>query len=580
MNLIKYLLPYKKNLILVLLLATTNQIFSMLDPWVFRRLMDTYITKIGTPTVTPDMLFEGIGMGLLGLVWVAMVSRVAKNFQDYFANVMSQQIGMKIFADTISHAFHLPYIHLEDQSSGQLLQNIQKAKTDIQAFFLNIINIVFTALVTITFVLFLAFKTHRIIGTVILLLFPIMGGTSYLLSKQIKKAQDGIVKESASLAGATTETIRNISLVKILGLESQELSRINNANDGILSLELQKIRKVRSMEFIQGTLINAIRTGLLGVMMWMIYKGYLTLGEFMAFFFYSFYIFGPLAQMGNVMKSYQEAKASQDNLQKILELPITPAIEHPTNITPLTEISFKDVSFAYTEQSETLKDLTLDMQKGKTYAFVGPSGSGKSTILKLLVGLYTPSKGDIYYNNNSLSGYDLQALNKNIGIVTQDPQLFSGSIFENLLFVQPDATREACLEVLQQAQLMEFIASQKDGIDTKIGEGGLKLSGGQKQRLAIARALLRNPELLIFDEATSSLDSIIEREITDTIKHISNLRPNLLTILVAHRLSTIMHADEIFVLEKGSIVETGTHQNLVEEKGLYYALWREQSGVL
>jgi ATP-binding cassette subfamily B protein len=207
------------------------------------------------------------------------------------------------------------------------------------------------------------------------------------------------------------------------------------------------------MEFIQGTLINAIRTGLLGVMLWMIYKNYLTFGEFMAFFFYSFYIFGPLGQMGNVMKSYQEAKASQDNLNTIISLPITPPVENPENITPLTKISFKNVSFAYTEQSETLKNLTLDMQKGKTYAFVGPSGSGKSTLLKLLVGLYQPSKGDIFYNTTSLSRYDLQALNKNIGIVTQDPQLFSGSIFENLLFVQPNATRKQCIEVLDQAQL-------------------------------------------------------------------------------------------------------------------------------
>lgn len=298
----------------------------------------------------------------------------------------------------------------------------------------------------------------------------------------------------------------------------------------------------------------------------MIYKGYMTLGEFMAFFFYSFYVFGPLGQIGNVMKSYQEAKASQDNLDKVLSLPTTPAIENPTKITPLTSITFDKVSFGYGESSETLQQVTLDMKQGKTYAFVGPSGSGKSTILKLLVGLYEPKSGVVSYNYHNLQGYDLQALNKNIGIVTQDSQLFSGSIFENLLFVQPSATRKECLEVLQQAQLSEFIQSQTDGIDTKIGEGGLKLSGGQKQRLAIARALLRNPELLIFDEATSSLDTIVEKEITETIKEIATHRPNLLTILVAHRLSTIMHADEIFVLEKGKIVETGTHQNLVQEK--------------
>lgn len=579
MNLLAYLLPYKKTLAAVLLLATINQVFSLLDPQVFRRLLDNYLTKINELKATPDVLFKGIGLGMLAMVAVAMVSRIAKNFQDYFANVMSQKIGMTIFAQTISHAFHLPYANLEDQSSGQLLQNIQKAKIDIQTYLLNLINIVFTSLVSILFVLIMGFITHWLIGTMLFLLVPLMGSASYFLSKQIKKAQDSIVTQSAALAWATTETIRNISLVKILGLEQQELERINTANDGILDLELWKIRKIRSMEFIQGTMINALRVGVLWVLCWLVVKWNITIGQMFTFFRYTFYIFSPLGQLGVVMKSYQEAKASNDNLQKIMSLPSLPPVHNPTKIEPLTSLSLHDVSFAYNDQWETLKDLSLTMTKGNTYAFVGPSGSGKSTILKLLVGLYPPSRGEVLYNNVSLQTYDLAQLNRTIGIVTQDPQLFSGSIFENLKFVKPEATRENCLEVLEQAQLMEFISSQKDGIDTKIGEWGLKLSGGQKQRLAIARALLRNPELLIFDEATSSLDSIIEKEITDTIKHIATIRPNLLTILVAHRLSTIMHADEIFVLEKWSIVETGTHQNLVEEKGLYYALWREQSGV-
>jgi len=197
-----------------------------------------------------------------------------------------------------------------------------------------------------------------------------------------------------------------------------------------------------------------------------------------------------------------------------------------------------------------LENIDLEMKSGQTVAFVGPSGSGKSTLLKLLVGLYEPKSGAVTYNHHDIRTYDLQALNKRIGIVTQDPQLFSGSIKDNLTFVKPGATDEECLKVLEQAQLTEFITSQHDGLFTKIGEGGLKLSGGQKQRLAIARSLLRDPEVLIFDEATSSLDSIIEKEITETIKSITQARPNMITILVAHRLSTIMHADTIYVLEK------------------------------
>lgn len=524
-------------------------------------------------------------MWLGAMVGVAMVSRIAKNFQDYFANVMTQKMGMDIFTKTISHAFHIPYKYLEDQSSGQLLQKLQKARTDIQTYILQLINVVFLAIVSLTFVIGYAFMTHRIIWTILVLLFPLMGLTTYFLSKSIKKAQDSIVSQTASLSWATTETIRNISLVKILGLEQQELKRINTANEGILDLELLKIRKIRSMEFIQGTLVNAIRVSLLGTMFWMIFKGYITFGEFFSLFFYSFFIFAPLGQLGAVMKNYQEAKASHDTLEDIMKMPPAPIVSNPTPLETwshgkqgIHSIAFDSVYFGYERWKEILKNIHLDMYSGKTIAFVGPSWSGKSTLLKLLVGLYNPSSGTVLYNHHDLMSYDLTELNKRIGIVTQDPQLFSGTIKDNLIFVKPDATDTECLEVLEQAQLWEFLKDQKDGLWTKIGEGGLKLSGWQKQRLAIARALLRNPDVLIFDEATSSLDSIIEKEITETIKTVTADRPDMMIILVAHRLSTVMHADEIYVLEKGVLSETGTHTELVEKKWLYYALWREQIG--
>ncbi len=402
--------------------------------------------------------------------------------------------------------------------------------------------------------------------------------TTYFLSKSIKKAQDGIVSQTALLSWATTETIRNISLVKILWLENQELKRISVANEGILDLELLKIRKIRSMEFIQWTLVNAIRVSLLGTMFWMIFKGYLTLWEFFSLFFYSFFVFAPLGQLGAVMKNYQEAKASHDTLEEIMTMPPAPIVDNPTAVQTINHITFDNVSFWYEWGKEVLRDISIDMRAGKTVAFVGPSGSGKSTILKLLVGLYEPKSGTVNYNTHNLSSYSLQDLNKKIGIVTQDPQLFSGTIRDNLIFVKPDASDDECLKVLEQAQLGEFMSEQKNGLEAKIGEWWLKLSGGQKQRLAIARALLRDPDVLIFDEATSSLDSIIEKEITETIKSVTADRPDMITILVAHRLSTVMHADEIYVLEKGNITETGTHSDLVARKGLYYALWREQIG--
>ena len=213
----------------------------------------------------------------------------------------------------------------------------------------------------------------------------------------------------------------------------------------------------------------------------------------------------------------------------------------------------------------------------KIIIITAPSGAGKTALVKLLVGLYQPLEGDILYNGTLSSEIDLDQLREKIGFVTQDTQLFSGTIRENLQFVRPDATDEECMDVLQRAACQTLLARANNGLSTVIGEGGVKVSGGEKQRLSIARALLRRPDILVFDEATSSLDSITEEEITDTIRSVSDLESRV-TILIAHRLSTIMHADRIYVLEKGHIVESGEHFELLAQKGLYYAMWRQQIG--
>jgi ATP-binding cassette, subfamily B, bacterial len=616
MFLVPYLKPYWKILLGVLILAMINQVFSLLDPQIFRWITDTYITRIDAFFDRPQELYRWIRLWLAMMVGTAMISRLAKNFQDYFANVMTQKMGMKIFSKTINHAFRLPYALLEDQSSWLLLGKLQKARTDIQTYILQLINVVFVAIVSLIFVISYAFFTHRLVGVFLVSLFPLMWIVSYSLSSKIKKAQEAIVQQSAILAWATTETIRNISLVKTLWLEGQELKRIEHANTNILDLELEKIRKVRSIEFIQGTLVNAIRVGMLWTMFWMIFKGYLTLGEFFSLFFYSFWVFAPLWQMGNVMKTYQEARASHNILQEITSQPILPEHQNPEHLDTIHTLTLKNISFHYPtthqdintdtdtdtnnyeftnnnvyqkhihlpqettihNQRTILDDINCSITAGQTIAFVWPSWTGKSTILKLLVWLYQPTTWTIYYNNKPLSAYALSDIAHHIGVVTQDPQLFSWTLRDNLTFVEPNASDEACLAVLQQAQLMDFLATQPHWLDTKIGEWWLKLSWWQKQRLAIARALLRNPDILMFDEATSSLDSMIEKEITQTIKEITKQRPSTITIMVAHRLSTIMHADTIIVLENGKISEQGTHQRLLEQHGLYYALRRQQTG--
>ncbi|OGE80996.1 MAG: ABC transporter ATP-binding protein [Candidatus Doudnabacteria bacterium RIFCSPHIGHO2_12_FULL_48_11] len=571
----KYLKHYKKLLITTLVLAAINQVFSLLDPQVFRLLIDRYATKAGQ--LSAEEFLRGVIFLLLAFIGVALVSRIAKNFQDYNVNVIVQKLGAGMYADSVSHSFSLPYAVFEDQRSGEFLQKLQSARTDAQKLIQNGINIMFISLVGVSFVLVYAFWVHWAIGLVYSLMVPLLGATTYFLSRKIQATQKRIITQTASLQGATTETLRNVELVKSLGLESQEIKRLNSVNTQILELELEKVKYVRAISFIQGTMVNGLRAMLMLLLLWLIFRQLITLGEFFSILFYSFFIFNPMAEFGTVATSFQEASASMSRLSQILKLTPEPRLDSPKRLVNLETIEFQGLGFHYPQAlREALAGISLSLKGGNTVAFVGPSGSGKTTIVKLLVGLYTPTQGKIVYNNTDLREIDIINLRSRIGLVTQDTQLFAGTIRENLLFVRPQASDEECLKALEAAAGASILARAGTGLDTRIGEGGVKLSGGEKQRLAIARALLRDPDLIIFDEATSSLDSLTEEQITKTIQKVEKIKPGLITILVAHRLSTVAHADKIYVLEKGMIVEEGRHEELLQGGGLYAALWRQQ----
>jgi ATP-binding cassette, subfamily B, bacterial len=574
--LFNYLKNYWKLVLLALLLAAINQIFSLLDPWIFRIVIDKYATKF--TQYTTGEFFRGVGLLLLAAVGVAFVSRVAKNFQDYYVNVITQKLGAEIYSDGIKHSLELPYSSFEDQKSGKTLGVLQKVRTDVERLISVSINTLFTTLVGVIFVTVYAINVYWVIAPIFFSSIPLLGILSSILSRRIKKIQKVIVAETTSLAGATTESLRNIELVKSLGLGQQEINRLNNTTKKILKLELKKVRYIRTLSFIQGTSVNFIRTSIIFIMLYLIYIQQITVGEFFSLFLYSFFIFGPLQSLGEIINTYREAEVSLNNFEEILKMPVEKKPVAPVTMDAIRTLEFKDVSFQHQSASmKAIDKISFNVKMGETIAFVGPSGSGKTTLVKLLVGLYYPQEGSIFYNGNSGDKIDFDQLRKRIGFVTQDTQLFSGSIKENLLFVNPDASDEECLEVLNKAACQNLLVRADKGLDTVIGEGGVKVSGGEKQRLSIARALLRRPDLLVFDEATSALDSITEEEINKTIRNISESK-DMITVLIAHRLSTVLHADCIYVLEKGNIVESGKHEELIELKGLYYAMWRQQIG--
>ncbi len=574
--LIHYLKKHWPLVVLALVLAAVNQIFSLLDPLIFRYIIDNYATKFHQYTTA--QFIRGVSLLLGAAVGVAFISRVAKNFQDYYVNVVTQRTGAQLYADGVERSLSLPYSVFEDQRSGETLGKLQKVRSDVERFITAFVNILFTATVGIVFVTVYALRVDWIIAPAFLLTVPLLGGISSVLSRRIKTIQKTIFAETAALAGATTESLRNIELVKTLGLGRQEVNRLNTTTEKILQLELKKVRYLRSLSFLQGTAVNLLRTSILFLMLYLIFTQRITVGEFFSLFIYSFFIFGPLQELGNIINIYRETEASLNNLEEILRIPPETKPANPVALGNLESLDFEKVSFKHrTASRPAVCNVTFRLSRGETVAFVGPSGAGKTTLVKLLVGLYAPQSGMVRYNGFDAGDIDSDELRAQIGFVTQDTQLFSGSIRENLLFVRPDATDAECLDVLRRAAADSLLARADKGLDTLIGEGGVKVSGGEKQRLSIARALLRNPRLLVFDEATSSLDSITEEEITRTIRDVGE-RSDVMTIIIAHRLSTVMHAERIYVLERGQIVEQGTHAQLVADTGLYYALWRQQIG--
>jgi ATP-binding cassette subfamily B protein len=571
-----YLRKYRSLILLALVLAATNQVFSLLDPLIFRHVIDDYATRFREYQTSQFIM--GAGKLLLMAMGVAFVSRVAKNFQDYFVNVIVQRVGAEMYSDGIRHSLELPYSVFEDQRSGETLGKLQKVRSDVEKFISLSINLIFTTLVGVLFVIVYAWHVYWLLVPAFLSTVPLLGILSWSLSGRIKTMQKIIVTETTALAGSTTESLRNIELVKSLGLADQEVVRLNATTQKILNLELKKVKYIRSLSFIQGTTVNLLRTAILFMMLYLIFTQKITVGQFFSLLFYSFFIFGPMQELGNIINVFRETEVSLINFRKILETPKDPRPAAPLPLAEIEDLEFEDVGFIHqTATTPALTDISFAVKRGETIAFVGPSGAGKTTLVKLLVGLYPPKAGRILYNGLPSDSVDLDRLRERIGLVTQDAQLFSGTIRENLKFVNPHATDAECFEVLHKAAAHTLLARADKGLDTVIGEGGVKVSGGEKQRLSIARALLRKPHLLVFDEATSSLDSLTEEEISRTMRDVANSR-EVITILIAHRLSTVMHADRIYVLERGKIVEAGQHGDLLETMGLYYAMWRQQVG--
>lgn len=574
MKLTTYLKPYRAWIGLALLLAGVAQILNLYDPIIFGQIIDRY--AIDPTEGAPQEMVNGVLKLLALAVGIALAAQVASAFKDYVIQLVVQKFGMQIFNDGLRQTLRLPFQEFEDQSSGEILSILQKVRQDTQKFISSFINILFSSLVGIGFLLWYAITKHWALVPVFLIGVLVLGGLTSVLSRSIKNLQRSLIRQNRTMSGTITESLRNIELVRSLGLTYSEIRRLKEHNQKIFEVEMQKVKKVRTLSFFQGAVLTLLKQSILFILLWLIFRNVLSPGELISMQFISTGIIGPLQGLSGIILSYREAEISLQLFEELMEKEPEHRPLEPVDIGEIESLKFREVSFRHRNATRNAVDsISFEARLGDTIAFVGPSGSGKSTLVKLLVGLYTPVSGEILYDDIPVRELRYNVVRRQMGFVTQDTQLFSGTVRENMRFVKPDATDEEIRDALTKASATFFLNG--NGLDAVVGEGGKMVSGGEKQRLAIARALLRNPRLLIFDEATSALDSLTEEQITATLKEVSE-QGKQISILIAHRLSTIMHAQRIMVLERGRIVEEGSHQKLLEQKGLYYAMWRQQIG--
>ena len=572
----RYLRPRRGLVALALVLASIAEVLALVDPLIFGKIIDQYVLNPGT---RPEGDLVRGALGWLGVAAaVALGARVASTAQDYLLQLVVSKAGMEMFNDGLKQTLRLPFVELEERSSGETMGLLQRVRSDTERFVNAAVGILYSSLVGIGFVVWYGLTKNWMLIPAFGVGVVVLGGLAGLLSQRIKKVQRSIVRETARLSGTITESLRNIELVKSLGLTWPEIRRLQGYTRRIFDLEMEKVRKSRSLSFVQGTLVNILRQSILFTLLWLLFRKVLSAGELISFQLILGTILGPLQQLGKVILNYREAEASLQVFDRLMQAPIERRPADPTPIGEIERLRFDDVVFRHRGAAENAIDhISFEVKRGETIAFAGPSGSGKSTLVKLLVGLYIPSSGVVSMDGIPINELRYNQVRRRIGFVTQDTQLFSGTIRENLQLVKPAATDAEMLDVLRRASAGQLLERSGQGLDTRVGESGLRVSGGERQRLSIARALLREPRLFIFDEATSALDSITEQEITAAVREVSLSRQHMV-ILIAHRLSTIAHADRILVLERGRVVETGSHDELVEARGLYYAMWRQQVG--
>jgi subfamily B ATP-binding cassette protein MsbA len=564
----RYVFVYKWRVLLSLALIVVLQGQGAVIPWLTKTLIDDII---------PNRRVDMIKWVLAAILLLRITSSAISYWRTYLVSLVGQLVLFDLRNDIFRHLQKLSLSYYEKNQAGKILArvmwDVQSVHQLFSSAFIQLVSDIFAVIIYIA----ILFAMSPKLAFYSILVLPLYVWTFLILRPRIRRASQDLQEKFSYIVGSVSERITGAKVVKSFTRERSESRRFVGDIREKTVLELDMIRLSTTLgtssEFISG----------LGTAIILCYGGYLaimgeagmTAGKLVQFLSYLAQLYGPIVRVVQVNDVIQRASVALERVFEVLDT--KPSVAEKPDAVPLPPVKghviLENVSFGYDEDKMVLKGIDLEVQPGQMIALVGPSGSGKSTLSNLIPRFYDPHEGRILIDGYDLQDVTLHSLRSQIGIVLQETLLFSGSIRDNLLYGAPEATDKELTDAAKAANAHDFIVEQENGYDTEIGERGLKLSGGQKQRLAIARAILRDPRILILDEATSALDSESEALIQEALERLMRGRT---TFVIAHRLSTIMRADRIVVLDKGEISEMGTHIELLENNGIYARLYIEQ----
>jgi ATP-binding cassette subfamily B protein len=565
-----YLKPYSKQLILVLICIIVSSFFSLMPSIITGKILDDGLMKKDFAALIYYIVLSLIVTLLASLIGVA---------ETYINTWIAQHITFDMRNQMYRHLQNMSQRFFTTNNQGDIITRMTSDIDGVKSVITSTFSSILSNSITLIIAMIAMFRKNWILALVGIIIVPIFtvptrqaGKKRWSLTNESQKVNDevnGILNETLSVSGQL--------LVKLFGKERYEYERYEKANRKMIGLNIKESMAGRWFRVVLTTFtsIGPMLIYLAGGILMMKYNSDLTIGDISVLVALLGRMYMPVNSLLNIQVDWIRSMALFTRIFDYFDIPVE-IKNAPDAITPETvrgDVVFEHVEFSYDESKKILKDINFTLNAGKSIAIVGPSGSGKSTIVNLIPRLYDVDSGKVTFDGTDVRKIDLKFLREKVGVVSQETYLFNGTIRENLLYAKPDATEADMIEALKKANIWDFVEGQEKGLDTEVGNRGLKLSGGEKQRISIARIILKDPVIFIFDEATSALDSISEKKIQDAIDPIIKSKTS---ILIAHRLSTILAADEILVVKDGTIAERGSHKELLSKEGIYRELYETQ----